>query len=70
MANEYSSKYPLSIRKNKKSIEVLNIICKKHQYLPESFAQMLFFAVADIYCSANELDVSSESTLLSILEEW
>ena len=79
LAEEYSSKYPVAISKDKKPIEVVNIICKKYQsliednglfkmlhnpdgtYKPESFAQMLFFAVADIYCSANDLDVSPES---------
>ena len=79
LAKEYSFKYPLSISKNKKPIEVVNTICKKYQsliednglfkmlhnsdgsYKSESFAQMLFFAVADIYCSANDLDVSPES---------
>lgn len=79
LAEEYSSKYPIAISKDKKPIEVVNTICKKYQsliednglfkmlhnpdgsYKPESFAQMLFFAVADIYCSANDLDVSPES---------
>jgi len=30
-------------------------------YRPESFAQMLFFAIADSYCTANNLDISPES---------
>jgi hypothetical protein len=30
-------------------------------YRPESFAQMVFFAIADSYCTANHLDISPES---------
>ncbi|MBA1419861.1 MAG: hypothetical protein FAF03_03120 [Epsilonproteobacteria bacterium] len=30
-------------------------------YRPESFSQMLYFAIADSYCTANDLDISPES---------
>ena len=33
----------------------------KDGYRPESFSQMLFFAIADSYCTANDLDISPES---------
>jgi len=34
---------------------------KDGSYRPESFSQMLFFAIADAYCTANDLDISPES---------
>lgn len=34
---------------------------KDKSYRPESFSQMLFFAIADSYCTTNNLDISPES---------